>query len=405
MPALILYSFKLSVCLGVIYLFYFLALRNLTFYNWNRWFLLIGSGLSFLIPLVQVPLVLKSQDSENLKMISVLPSLKNIYQPIIYAGNAPDAYLEYLSGFIPVLFGLGIFILGSKLLIQLVSLFRIRRSASLVQDGAIKIYQVNKQIAPFSFGNAIFLNKNLLSPAELQEVIRHELVHINQKHTLDVMWLEVLSLVNWYNPFVWLLKLAVRQNLEFIVDRAVLMAPGADKKYYQYLLLKVVGLPNLPITNSFNFSSLKTRIMMMNKKPSNRRELVKFLLVLPVMATLLLACRDNADTAFTDLSVAQDSKAAVPPPPPPAPAAPEIPPPPPPLMAEDQLPADQKLFLKEHPQVKYLYWKKGGYMLLILRSGQEEEYDLKTEEGRVMAEKKYGKLPKSPFSSDGTLIK
>jgi len=450
MPAYILYSFKLSVCLGVVYLFYYLVLRQLTFYNWNRWYLLAGTGLSFLIPLVNVLPSITTQEPNNLNMIKAMPTFQNLSDPVLYAANTSDFFNEYWYYVIPVLFGLGLIVQAGKLTIQFVSFFRLRRSATQLQKGSINIYQVDKPIAPFSFCNAIFLNKNILSPAELQEIIRHEQVHIIQKHTIDVLWLECLCLVNWFNPFAWLLKQAVRQNLEFIVDRAVLMEPDLDKKYYQYLLLKVIGLPNLSIANQFNISSLKTRIMMMNKTPSNKRELAKFLFVLPIMTLLLLSCQE--DTSLTETNkVRADLKQELPPPPPPVVATfnfdnflkqnpniknitPEVqgdsissmvvelksgkrevynfkddaqfekfkqrygffpihnlPPPPPPVV----LPAssDHTLFMERNPQVENLGWQGDKTAVIFLKSGKREEYDLDKPESKAEAEKKYGKVP------------
>jgi Zn-dependent protease with chaperone function len=75
------------------------------------------------------------------------------------------------------------------------------------------IYQVNENIIPFSFGNSIFINRQLHSEDELREIIRHEFVHVKQKHTADILWAELLCMLNWYNPFAWALKNAMRQNL------------------------------------------------------------------------------------------------------------------------------------------------------------------------------------------------
>ena len=131
----------------------------------------------------------------------------------------------------------------------------------------MKLYEVNDPIIPFSFGNSIFINRRQHTEPELQEIIRHEFVYIRQKHSIDMLWTELLCLLNWFNPFAWLLKKAIRQNLEFIADQEVL-DHGISKKEYQYLLLKVTGNNQYSIATPFNFSSLKKRIAMMNKLQS-----------------------------------------------------------------------------------------------------------------------------------------
>ena len=100
----------------------------------------------------------------------------------------------------------------------------------------------------------------------------------------------MLCIINWYNPFAWLLKRSIRQNLEFIADNKV-VENGIDKKQYQYLLLKVIGNNQYSIATKFNFSSLKKRIAMMNKTKSARLQVGRFLFLLPVLAIILLAFR------------------------------------------------------------------------------------------------------------------
>jgi TonB-dependent SusC/RagA subfamily outer membrane receptor len=109
---------------------------------------------------------------------------------------------------------------------------------------------------------------------------------------MDILFAELLTIFNWYNPFAWLIRYSIRQNLEFIADRQV-VENGFDKKDYQYHLLKVVGQAQYRLANNFNFSSLKKRITMMNKIRSARVQLLKFLFILPLPAVLLVAFRDR----------------------------------------------------------------------------------------------------------------
>ncbi|MDB5263496.1 MAG: hypothetical protein JWQ14_2779 [Adhaeribacter sp.] len=184
----------------------------------------------------------------------------------------------------------GIIILFIRLGVQVISFLRLRRASRLISDQPVKIYQVDAAIVPFSFGRSVFLNRHLHQEKDLPEIIRHELVHVQQGHTADIVWMELICILNWYNPFVWLLRGQLRQNLEFIADRQVLQT-GTDKKHYQYLLLQVTGTPAFRLANQFNFSTLKKRMVMMNKIPSARPALAKFLFLLPVVALLLLSFR------------------------------------------------------------------------------------------------------------------
>lgn len=184
------------------------------------------------------------------------------------------------------------FLLLLQMLIQFISLKKIIKQAHLISDTGIKLYHLDKDIMPFSFGNSIFINPQLHNENDLHEIIRHEFVHIKQKHSIDIVWAEILCIINWFNPFAWLLRHAIRQNLEFIADSKVL-ENGSDKTQYQYLLLKVLGNNHFAIASPFNFSSLKRRIFMMNKLKTAKVHLLKFVFILPLIVVLLLSFRSN----------------------------------------------------------------------------------------------------------------
>src|SRR5262249_54337268 len=116
----------------------------------------------------------------------------------------------------------------------------------------------------------------------------------------DIMFSEFLCILAWYNPFAWLIRHAVRQNLEFIADNLILNN-GTDRKAYQYLLLKVTGHAPISIGNQFNLSSLKNRLVMMNKTKSERKQLLKFLFSLPLVVVLLMAFRSATENMLPTL--------------------------------------------------------------------------------------------------------
>ncbi|ANH82136.1 hypothetical protein A8C56_15195 [Niabella ginsenosidivorans] len=286
MPVIIDYILKLSICLAVVYLFYQLLLRRLTFYNWNRWYLLGYSALSFVIPLIDIMPELQKKQLDQSMLVQLIPALG-------FASAADNSsFLESLTiwDWVLVVGILGSVVLLTRFLIMFFSFLKIKSRAQLISDDDTRIYQLDEDMRPFSFGNAIFINTELHSGEELEEIIRHEFVHVKQKHTIDIVWSELLCILLWFNPFVWLLRKSIKQNLEFLADKQVLQG-GVDKKEYQYLLLKVMGNKQFAFTNHFNFSSLKNRIAMMNTIKSAKVHLTKFLFLLPVIAVLLLAFR------------------------------------------------------------------------------------------------------------------
>ncbi|HEX9513795.1 MAG TPA: M56 family metallopeptidase [Puia sp.] len=291
MSASILYLLKVSISLSVTWIFYQLMLRRLTFYNLNRWYLLGYSLLSFIIPLINIGAFLE-EDKFQGSLVLYIPLIggdgKEVRDPGLFARLGPwDILLGALLS--------GSVILLIRLLVRWRSLRRVRRQARLISDARVKIFQVDQSIIPFSFGNAIYINQQLHSEKEYSAIILHEYVHIRQRHTVDILLSELFCILNWFNPFTWLIRYSIRQNLEFIADRKVL-EKGLDKKGYQYHLLQVVGAPRYRLANNFNFSSLKKRIIMMNKIKSARMHLLKFLFMIPLLAVLLLAFRDKINS-------------------------------------------------------------------------------------------------------------
>ena len=286
------YLLKLSVGFGIICLFYQLMLKKLTFYKWNRFYLLGYTPLCFFIPLINISEVIQEHNVNVYKPFDLIPS-------IIPGNAAPSSvilqennYSWTLTNLPFIVFISGIVIMTVRLVIQFIALRRLIQKAELVSDEEIKLYQVNRRIIPFAFGKSIFMNRQLHEAKDIEEIIRHEFVHIRQKHSVDIMWAELLCVINWYNPFVWWIRSSIKQNLEYLADNKVLQ-DGTDKKQYQYLLLKVLGDHQFAIAHPFNFSSLKKRIAMMNKIKNTKIHLLKFLFIMPLMAVMIMAFRKD----------------------------------------------------------------------------------------------------------------
>ena len=193
MPYIAQYLLKLSISLAVVHLFYALVLRRLTFHTWNRWYLLGYSLLAFFIPFVNIsPMLERGAWNEN-TVVQLIPVMN--YE-VAKPANVIDGWTACL-----LLLIAGVAFMLVRLLIQYLSFLHIRKSSQLISDGSVKIYQVDKQIIPFSFGRSIFINQDQHSEHELKEIIRHEFIHVKQRHTADILWSEVLCMLNWYNPF------------------------------------------------------------------------------------------------------------------------------------------------------------------------------------------------------------
>jgi TonB family protein len=159
-----------------------------------------------------------------------------------------------------------------------------------------RIIAIDKEVTPFSFFGLVFMNPELHNEHETKEILAHELTHVRQVHSFDVLVSEFLTIILWLNPATWLLKREIRQNLEFLADNKVIES-GFDSQTYQYHLLQLsYQTPEHKLGNKFNVSPLKKRIIMMNQKKSAKASLLKYSLIVPLALALVVS--SNAQTVI-----------------------------------------------------------------------------------------------------------
>ncbi|HEY5328130.1 MAG TPA: hypothetical protein VIJ27_14100, partial [Mucilaginibacter sp.] len=185
MPALITYLLKCSLCLAITYLFYTLVLRRITFYNWNRWYLLSYSALSFLIPFIDPSLFIRRAHIDKAPAMTYIPVIAS-FSKYTQAAAALNNTFNFYTMLLAIFTG-GVLLMLCRLLIQVLSFYRLKQKAIMISQDNTAIYQVDTDIIPFSFCNAIYLNKNLHTEKELKEIILHEYIHVKQGHTLDIL--------------------------------------------------------------------------------------------------------------------------------------------------------------------------------------------------------------------------
>ena len=273
MEAILTYILQVNLVIALVFLGYQLLLKGLTFYNLNRAYFVIGVLYAFVYPFLDI----KEWFSKQL----VIPTAEVLtYLPFDFQEKQSSFTLTDLL-LIIALVGAAIF--AGKLVLQLISLFRIHWYSKPAQWRNFLFRNVIFPITPFSFFNKVYVHQQQHEELELSDIFKHEYIHVKGQHSLDVLLFELVLITCWYNPFVWLMRRAVRQNLEFLTDQQVL-DKGVDRQTYQYSLLNVSKQgAHVGISNQFNFKTLKKRIMMMNKKRSSKLELSKYAFILPVL--------------------------------------------------------------------------------------------------------------------------
>lgn len=294
MDAILTYSLQVNVLLALLFIGYRFLLRGLTFYKLNRLYLLGGAVYAFVYPFVDM----KRFFAETVP----LPEGKLLmYFPMLSQTEPEFGLPHILIG----LLGLGGATCLLVLLIRLASLMRLHRRSKQAFWWGYGYRNVFFPIRPFSFFNRIYLHKEQHPDSELQAIFKHESVHVEGLHSVDMIVFEVIMVVCWYNPLVWLMRRAVRQNLEFLTDQQVLKQ-GVDRQYYQYALVQVVQPPDgSAMGNPFNFNYLKKRIMMMNKKRSSRAQMGRYAFLLPTLLFAGIVCTVNQANAKIEHVVAK----------------------------------------------------------------------------------------------------
>ena len=285
-----MYVLQVNVGLLVFYLLYRGLLARDTFLGMRRLYWWAAWVLAFLYPLVELGVWGRTETPLQVVMADYAEAMT-----VVVSAVAPEeaATWSWQDG-VALLWAAGASALLLRMLVQLAVVCRLARRGKRMEWHGVRVLVVEGDNVPFSFFRWIFVQPGNHSEGELEEILAHEQAHVRQWHSLDVVVSELLCCLFWFNPAVWLAKRCVRQNLEFLADRAVVHS-GFDRKNYQYHLLRLSYGVNIgQIVNNFNVSPLKKRIMMMNKKKSRHAGALKYALLLPVAGLLVLSANAEA---------------------------------------------------------------------------------------------------------------
>ena len=305
MSTFLVYIIKSAVCLAVFYLFYKLLMSRETFHRFNRFALLGLLVLAAVLPLARISLEQPAADTvyptvvlEEVLASAAVAAPETDEAPGLLEQGIAAALLVYVAG---ILF----------FAIRNVWVFRKIRGITrrgkkekltnyLPECTTKAVLSVTEEeLAPFSWMNHIVISRRDLQENGT-EILRHELAHVRNRHSIDLLIADCCILLQWFNPAAWLLKAELQNTHEFEADETVIRE-GVDIRQYQMLLIKkAVGSRLYSIANSFNHSKLKKRITMMLKKRSNPWARAKYFYVLPVAAVAVAAFARPEISAVSD---------------------------------------------------------------------------------------------------------
>ena len=289
------YILKSSVCLAIFYLFYRLLLARETFHRFNRFSLLGILLLSCLLPLVEVSVKQETEVHQTMLTLEQLLMMADAVNATEAGARTETATVTWIQVALLVYLA-GIVFFAFRNVYSLVRLLMLLKSGKKEDIGSylpgrkerVTLIVHNCDIAPFSWMGYIVISRKDLEENG-REILIHELAHIHNRHSWDLLVADVCIFFQWFNPASWLLKQELQNIHEFEADETVIKE-GVDAKQYQLLLIKkAVGTRLYSMANSFNHSTLKKRITMMLKEKSNPWARLKYLYVLPLAAITVTA--------------------------------------------------------------------------------------------------------------------
>ncbi len=272
------YLLKSSACLLLFFLFYKLFLERENMHYIKRFYLIASLVLSLIIPLITLTQYVDAMPASSGDMAIITGEVpgENIARPI-----------NYQTQFLWSIYILGVLIFGIKFFFSLNDILKKITSNTKEKHYSFIHVLLRETIIPHTFFNFIFLNKHLYKDNKIpREVLLHEQAHASQKHSADILFIEVLKVVFWFNPLLHLYKKEIKLNHEFLADQAVLKK-GLDAYTYKELLLSFSSNQNNPsLANAINYSSIKKRFTVMKKQTSKRTLWLKGLIIFPLIGLI-----------------------------------------------------------------------------------------------------------------------
>jgi len=284
------YLWKSTAILSLFFLVDFFLLKKETLFNQNRYFLLAGVICALVFPLIeftQVTYIERAPTSFNFGDIPITT----------YNSEEPEPFNWWQLLF--YIYMAGVVVMFVRFTVQLIGLIRILNKPKYKDTDGFYHIELYEKISPFSFFKYIAYYLKSYNREELDFIIQHEKIHGRQYHSIDVLLNQFLLIVFWFNPLAWGYQKRILENLEFIADHEVANESNLQQKNYELTLLKVSTNYEAPsLANQFYQSLIKKRIVMLNKKPSQKSVFFKSLIILPLLGFFLWSFNVNEEVEY-----------------------------------------------------------------------------------------------------------
>lgn len=284
MEALVLYFGKVIICSGVLFLYYQLSLKDKTFHHYNRFYLLFAMITSILLPLIRV-------EDFTIEVSNDIYLLINRIQNLKTNNTADHDYIYFRIVFSAL--GLVSFYFLGKLIYGVLKITQFKNQFQKETFEGVNFYQTNLSEAPFSYFKNLFWKNTIVINSDIgRQILKHEMVHIEQKHSYDKIFIEIITAVFWFNPFFHIIKKEISLIHEYLADKKA-VKKSDTKAFAQMLLASHFSGKELPATSPFLSSNLKKRLKML-QKPQTKFGYARRIFALPVLFTVAFAYMVNA---------------------------------------------------------------------------------------------------------------
>ncbi|ARN78873.1 hypothetical protein BST97_13230 [Nonlabens spongiae] len=287
------YLIKFSIVLFSLWLFYKLALENISWHHFKRFYLLGSLVVSAIIPVIVVRIT--QVEIPNLPLDPFISSTPQNTQDLIHASSietSNESHFEWIH-IVWVLYGVGVILMIYRFLKNLMSL-KVSKNDTINTWNSIKIVRKKELDVPCSFLNRIYIPEGINVP---EHILNHEKAHIDQRHSWDILFIETLLIVLWFHPLLYLYKYSIKLNHEFLADQAVLKN-GFDLKVYQQSLLSYLERSKASaLVHTYNFPIIKKRFTIMKTTTQTYLGILRILILIPVVAALVYSCGQEKEEA------------------------------------------------------------------------------------------------------------
>jgi hypothetical protein len=311
MSELTLYVAEASVLLAVFYLVYLSMLSKETFFHLNRIVLLIIPLLSLAIPLLRVdfsdvPAIPVDQPLASISTLSrsyydAMASWEfevgSEHTSTTTTENALTWRHALVYSFILIYFG-GVLICLSRTVWSVRWVMKVLSNHTPVESSGIKLVKVSYPTAPFSFLNYVFVHAPFAESTDFRQVLDHERTHIEEKHTIDLIYVQLVAALFWFNPFIWQLLKSLKIIHEYIADRKIIQSGYSVIEYQTLLLRQLISNNSSELVHNFNLSFIKKRITMMTSKESGWAGRTRVGIAIAAMlccSALIMRCNTKID--------------------------------------------------------------------------------------------------------------